>query len=85
MNLIGVGSIDLRQDIASSWIPNLAKLEEVWTGRWQVSTGVFRAGVRCLLGNVLEVHGVVCGTVESLFASDWISEDITGLLAVCRC
>jgi hypothetical protein len=84
VNLIGVGSLDLTQDIASSWIPNLAKLEEVWTGRWQVSTGVSRAWARCLHGDVLEVHGIVCGTVESVFASDWIPEDITGLPAVLR-
>jgi hypothetical protein len=33
VNLIGVGSLDITQAIAPSWTPNLAKLEEFWTGR----------------------------------------------------
>ncbi|KFY34128.1 hypothetical protein V494_07032 [Pseudogymnoascus sp. VKM F-4513 (FW-928)] len=82
LNLIGVGSPDLTQHTGPSWTPNLAKLEQVWTGRWQVSTGVSNAEARYLDGDVLQVHGIACGTVESVFASDWISEDIAGLAVV---
>ncbi|OBT98355.1 hypothetical protein VE01_03036 [Pseudogymnoascus verrucosus] len=37
---------------------------------------------RCFGGGMLEVHGLVCGSVESIFTPGWIPEDISRLSAL---
>ncbi|KAI3325881.1 hypothetical protein HD806DRAFT_552284 [Xylariaceae sp. AK1471] len=38
LNLVGTGGLDLPQDVTPSCVPNLASLETVWTGQWQLNT-----------------------------------------------
>jgi hypothetical protein len=64
-------STEPMKNTSPSWTPDLKKVEDASTLLWQVNTGVSRSEARYLTGRVLEVHGVVCGTVESVFTPDW--------------
>ena len=64
-------STEPMKNTSPSWTPDLKKVEDASTLLWQVSTGVSRSEARYLTGRVLEVHGVVCGTVEGVFTPDW--------------
>ncbi|OBT83001.1 hypothetical protein VE02_08256 [Pseudogymnoascus sp. 03VT05] len=82
MNPIRTLAPEPMNNTGPSWTPNPKKVEDARTWLWQVSTGVSRAEARCLDGDVLEVHGMVCGTVESVFTPDWVPEHISRLPAL---
>ncbi|OBT80261.1 hypothetical protein VF21_00609 [Pseudogymnoascus sp. 05NY08] len=82
MNPIRTLAPEPMNNTGPSCTPNLKKVRDGRKWLWQVSTGVSRAEARCLDGDVLEVHGMVCGTVESVFMPDWVPEHISRLPAL---
>lgn len=82
MDLTDIVAPELMKHTVPSRTPDLARVERARTWLWQISTGISLANARCLDADVLEVHGMICGIVESVFASDWIPEDTSQLPVV---
>lgn len=82
MDLTDIFTAELMKHTVPSWTPNLVRVEGARSWLWQISTGISRANARCLDADVLEVHEMICGSVESVFASDWILEDTSQLPVV---
>ncbi|OBT68070.1 hypothetical protein VE03_01623 [Pseudogymnoascus sp. 23342-1-I1] len=76
MNLMDADTLELMNVTGPSWTPNLMRVEGAQILLWQISTGISRANA--------QAHGVICGTVEGLFASGWIPGDISKLSMLLR-